>query len=61
MTPPRGPFTPWVEHRLVNGLCPVCGLMPPLEARSVADATIVYTHAGAYVRTRPSGNIIPCS
>lgn len=59
MSGPSGPFTPWLEHDIVNGTCIRCGLVPLALVHD--DPTKAYTHAGMTLRTRPLGNIVKCT
>jgi hypothetical protein len=58
MDAPSGPFTPWLEHRIIDGHCERCGIVPKFTHD---DATKAYTHAGMILRKRPVTNIVPCT
>lgn len=60
MAGPAGPFTPWVQHEVVDGRCPVCGLVP----KAMADDGYAYTHGNPvnmHLTARPHARTVRCA
>lgn len=56
---PSGPFTPWIEHPIMQGRCTSCGLIP--KAVCEQNPSVAYTHYDMTLTNKPTGNIVPCT